>query len=141
MEDPGEDFVRRIDDDTLEALVETMYLAACADGEFSDDERSRFAESVEYLTRGRLTGDRLRELLARVSEQHRSAERSERIATIKERLTTAEIRQIALVLASDVAAADGVLHDAERDVILALGEALEISPGEIDELLGSPGTD
>jgi tellurite resistance protein len=136
MEDPGENFIHRIDDDTLEALVETMYLAAFADGEFSDEERARFTESVEFLTRGRLAGSASQALLARVVEQHQSGERAARIATIKQRLTSVEVRRIALVLASDMAAADGVLHDAEREVILSLADALEVSRAEVEELLG-----
>jgi tellurite resistance protein len=136
MEDPGEKFVHQIDDDTLEALVETMYLAAFADGEFSDMERARFTESVEFLTRGRLAGSASQDLLTRVVEQHQSGERSARIATIKERLTSVEVRRIALVLASDMAAADGILRDAEREVILSLADALDVSRAEVEELVG-----
>ena len=106
------------------------------DGEFSYEERARFTESVEFLTRGRLAGSASQALLARVVEQHQSGERAARIATIKERLTSVEVRRIALVLASDMAAADGVLHDAEREVILSLADALEVSRAEVEELVG-----
>ena len=51
MDDPGEEFIRGIDADTLEALIETMYLAAFADGKFSIAEQARFAESVKPTPR------------------------------------------------------------------------------------------
>jgi len=38
----------------LDALVEMMFLAASADGEFSEVERAHFLHSVESLTDGRL---------------------------------------------------------------------------------------
>ena len=44
----------------LEALVEMMFLAASADGDFSDVERQHFVQSVESLTDGRLAAIRRR---------------------------------------------------------------------------------
>ena len=43
----------------LEALVEVMFLAASADGEFSTVERALFLKTAETLTNGRLTTARL----------------------------------------------------------------------------------
>lgn len=138
MEDPGAEFVQQIDDDTLEALVETLYVAAFADGRFSDEERTRFSASVAYLTRGRLASPAAEQLLQRVAERHGDGARTARLAAIRERLATAELRRIALVLAADMAAADGVLHDAERAVLRELGDALEVDPNEVRELLDVP---
>lgn len=135
MDDPGEAFILDIDAATLEALVETLYLAAYADGEFSEQERTQFAHSVNTLTQGRLSGEGFESLLGRVVEQHRSAGRDARIDAIKERLTTDELRQIALVLATDMVAIDGVLHDAERDLILSLASAFGIAEDAAQELL------
>lgn len=138
MDDPGDEFIHDVDDDTLEALLEAMYLAAFADGEFSENERTHFAESVASLTRGRLAGDEFERWLSRVVEQHASGGRAARVSAIKDRLTTPDARRIALVLASDMAAADGVLHEAERELILSLAEAFDISHEEASELLEGP---
>ena len=50
-----------LSDAKLEALVEMMYLAAAADGEFSAVERQQFVTNLETLTDGRLTRDRLQQ--------------------------------------------------------------------------------
>jgi uncharacterized membrane protein YebE (DUF533 family) len=44
-------FLQEFDGDKLEALVETMYLAADADGEFSDNERDELANSIMLLAK------------------------------------------------------------------------------------------
>src|SRR4051812_36973437 len=57
---------RDFDEPKLEALIETMFLAAYADGEFGDDERDHFVKSVESLTDRRLEGGKLEQLLTKV---------------------------------------------------------------------------
>ena len=59
--------VRGFGDSTLEALVEVMFLAASADGEFSSVERDHFFKSVESLTDGRIPSPRLEALIAKAS--------------------------------------------------------------------------
>ncbi|PKN45102.1 MAG: hypothetical protein CVU63_09375, partial [Deltaproteobacteria bacterium HGW-Deltaproteobacteria-20] len=59
MQDPGDAITRELDETKLEALVEVVYLAAFADGEFSETERAHFTRSVEQLTEGRLGSLRL----------------------------------------------------------------------------------
>jgi hypothetical protein len=51
--------LRTLGDEKLEALVEVMLLAASADGDFSDIERTHFLNSVESLTDGRIAHARL----------------------------------------------------------------------------------
>ena len=69
--DPA-DLLKDFDGNRLEALVETMYLAADADGEFSDEEREQLAESIRGLVAGssheaKLAGDKLGQLLQLVA--------------------------------------------------------------------------
>lgn len=112
----------------LEALLETMLLAARADGEFSEEERVHFAASVQSLT-DRAVGDAvtttlIADLEHRITEEGRAA----RLAVVKERLGDAASRTVALEMAVAVMAADGLLRTAERELVMEVAEALEIDP-------------
>ncbi len=116
----------RFDDPKLEAMVETMFLAAHADGDFSDEERTHFTRSVESLTDARLTGEPLRQLVARIEANLAESSRDVRLATIKERLPAGKPREIALSLAIRLMAADGIVRTSERELILEAADVLEI---------------
>jgi tellurite resistance protein len=127
--------VRALGDETLEALVEIMFLAASADGDFSDAERAHFLKSVESLTDGRLAVTRLMALL---SDAHTALVRDGRAAgltEVKARLPDANARKVALSLAIEVAAADGIIRTTERELILEIAEALEIDRDEAANLV------
>lgn len=110
----------------LEALVEMMFLAASADGEFSDVERKLFLGSIESLTDGRLKGAPLEALLDRAKKDLDATGREARLNAVKERLPDPGARKVALSLAIEVTAADGIIRTSERELILETAEALEI---------------
>lgn len=116
----------RFDAPKLEALVETMILAAHADGEFTEEERQHLLVSVQTLTDRRLTGEALRTLLARVESDLSTHGRTARLASLKEALADDATRAIALELAVAVMASDGVLRTAERELVMEAAEALGI---------------
>ena len=91
--------VKGLTEDKLEALIEIMFLAASADGEFSDVERQHFAKSVDTLTEGAVAGNKLDALLSRAKQDLDAASRSERLQAVKERLPEAGARKVALGLA------------------------------------------
>jgi tellurite resistance protein len=131
--------VRALGDAKLEALIEIMFLAASADGDFSDIERKHFVSSVESLTDGRLAKARLETLL---SEAHSALERegrSARLASVKARLPEAGARRVALSLAIQVTAADGIIRTSERELILETAEALEIDRDVAADLVSKLG--
>jgi tellurite resistance protein len=136
MDDPGEDFTRLLDAAKLEALVETMYLAAYADGVFSEVERAHFRASVERLTGGRLGPEQFDSVLQRLQSVLADQGRGACLRSIRERLPDPELRWAALLLATDIAAADGVILPSEREVILDLAKALEIESNEAEALIG-----
>jgi tellurite resistance protein len=137
MDDPGPDFVPRLRREELEALVETMYLVAFADGHFGQAERVHFAVSVERLTGGRMAGDDFDHVLSRIGDDIVHYGRDHVIAAIKRRLA-APLRQVALILAADLAAADGELHPDEQRLLLALARSFDINPAAARELIGGP---
>jgi tellurite resistance protein len=127
--------VRALGDATLEALVEIMFLAASADGEFSPVERSHFLKSVESLTDGRLAVTRLMMLLADAKEALLRDGRLARLHEIKARLPEPNARKVALQLAVQVTNADGIIRTSERELIMEIAEALEIDRDEAANLV------
>jgi tellurite resistance protein len=118
--------VKGLPEAKLEALVEMMFLAAAADGEFSEVERSHFVQSVESLTDGRLAKPKLEALLDQAATALDKDGRDARLQSVKQRLPEPSARRVALSLAIQVAAADGIIRTSERELILETAEALEI---------------
>lgn len=128
-------FIQDFDDPKLQALLETMVLAAYADGEFSPEEQEHFAKSVESLTDGKLAGEKLQTLLARVLSEWKNDGRDARLVSVKERLPTAAARKVALSLAIQVTASDGIIRTSERELICDMAEALDIDRDEAADLV------
>lgn len=110
----------------LEALVETMILAARADGEFSAEERAHFASSVESLTDRHVEGLATQTLVADIEKKIAEEGREARLASVKERLSDPASRAIALELAVALMASDGLLRTSERELVMEVADALEI---------------
>jgi tellurite resistance protein len=127
--------VRALGEAKLEALVEVMFLAASADGDFSEVERAHFLKSVESLTDGRLAPARLETLVSEASRALERDGREARLASVKARLPEANARRVALSLAIQVTAADGIIRTSERELILETAEALEIDRDEAANLV------
>lgn len=127
--------VENLPDDKLEALIEMMVLAASADGEFSQEERTHFEKSVESLSDNRLSKDRVGELLERAQKDLESSGREARLEAVKQRLPDAGARKVALALAIQVTAADGLIRTSERELIMDTAVALEIDRDEAADLV------
>jgi len=119
----------------LEALVEMMFLAAYADGEFSEEERAHFVDSVESLTNKRLSGEDLEALLLRIEKAGGSDGRDARLASVKERLGDSGACKVALRLAVQVMAADGIIRTSERELIFDIALALDIDRDEAADIV------
>jgi|SRR6188768_3026622 len=130
----GED-LQALGEAKLEALVEAMYLAASADGEFSPVERAHFLKSVESLTDGRLPTARLAKLVAEADEALGREGRAARLQHVKSHLPDKGSRRVALAMAIQVTAADGIIRSSERELILQTAEVLEIDREEAAKLL------
>ena len=110
----------------LEAVIETMFLAAFADGDFGDEERAEFRKSVESLTSRRLSGETLDNLVQRITQDVAAQGREARLAAVKTRLPELGARKAALALAIQLTAADGIIRTSERELILEAAEALDV---------------
>ncbi len=110
----------------LEALVEVMFLAASADGHLSAEEHELFAHTVRQLADERI-GTRLDQLVRRFQQALESSGRDARLKALRAELPQLGTRQLALELAIQVAAVDGLIRTSERELILETAEALEIN--------------
>lgn len=126
-----------LSDAKLEALVEMMYLAAAADGEFSEVERRNFVSNLESLTDGRLDRPKLEALLAQAARDLESSGRDARLSSVKERLPERGARRVALALAVQVMAADGIIRTSERELIMETADLLEIDADDAANLVRS----
>lgn len=124
----------------LEALVDTMVLAAEADGEIADEERSEMLTRLSQLTRGSALADsvatgapinRFETTLQRIE----AGERAAVLEGVRQSLAPGDARKAALGLAVAIMAADGIVRTSEREVIMELAEALEIDRDEAADLV------
>ncbi|WP_437618053.1 tellurite resistance TerB family protein [Sorangium sp. So ce1151] len=127
--------LRTLDEPNLEALVELMFLAAFADGEFSQEEKVHFARSVESLTDRRIPQSTMDELIHTVVTQLQQEGRAARLASLKERLPSPQARKVAFSLAAQVVVADGIVRTSERELLLDVAAALEIEQTEAADVV------
>lgn len=119
----------------LEAIIELMFLAAFADGDFGEDERAHFVRSIESLTDRRIAGETLERLVARITTDHEGEGRGARLASVKARLDDEGSRKVALELAIQLTNADGIIRTSERELILEAAEALDIDRDEAADMV------
>jgi uncharacterized tellurite resistance protein B-like protein len=127
--------VRTLDEPSLEAIVELMFLAAFADGEFSDQERQHFMRSVESLTDRRMSQSTLDDLVRRVVAGLQAEGRAARLASVKERLPSPLSRKVALSLAIQVVVSDGIIRTSEREMLIEVADTLEIARDVVADLV------
>lgn len=119
------EFVLQLGEGEIAALVETMFLAAEADGDVGAEELEHLSSTIERVTSGGVTQARARALVSAAQEALAASDRAHRLLSVKAALTPPQ-RKHALLLAIQVAAADGRIRTAERELILETAEALEI---------------
>lgn len=126
MRDTDPAFVRDLGDQKIQALIEMMFLAATADGELSSAEQREFVKSAENLTSRLITGEQLELLIARARADLDASGRDARIEAVKARLPDAGARKLALSLAIQITASDGIVRTSERELIMDTARALDI---------------
>ena len=132
--------LRDVEEPRLHALVELMFLAATADGEFSGDERQHFQESVESLTDRKVTGESLDRMLDSIEKSHAGEGREARIAHVRDALPTPELRRVGLTMAIRVMIADGIVRTSERELILDMADGLDVDRDEAADLVAQLAT-
>ncbi len=124
-----------LDDKTLHALIEVMFLAAMADEELSAAERTRFVETTRSLSEGRLSTEALDKLTDTMAKDLAGSSVAARLETIRARLPDQKTRTLAFSLAVQVANADAIVRTSERELLFELAEGLELSRDEAADLV------
>ncbi len=135
-------FFKQLDSGKIDALVETMVLAAGADGELGAEELSALGAEIRRLCEGTplasaVTGDALDQLLARAQAGVEREGRNARLSVVKQRLGDAASRKGALGLAILITAADGMVRTSERELILDMADALDVDRDEAADLVAA----
>lgn len=123
----------------LEACVELMFFAAYADGVVDASERAKFEEHVVHATKGQLGPALVQTVLAHIEGGVLGADRGERLREIAPRLRGEKIRRAALVLAMQVAMADGTLTAEERAFLLEAAGVFGIEEGDALRIVSGAG--
>ena len=124
-----------LDDSGLEAILELMFLAAQADGEFTADEREFFRKKGVELFAGKRTGEQLDELARGLEEDFFSYGREERLAMLKGILKSTDDRKAGLQLAIEMVSADGLIRTSERELLLDAAQGLDIDLDEAADMV------
>jgi tellurite resistance protein len=124
----------------LDAVIETMVIAAAADGELDADEREQLLASLAALTRdakGLPPSEQpdLAAVLERVLRDLHEQGREARLAIVAERLGDEAGRKAAFGLSVEVTATDGIVRTSEREFLLDLASALHIDRDEAADLV------
>jgi tellurite resistance protein len=129
--------VKAFDQPKLEALIELMYLAAYADGEFGAEERAHFVQSIQSLTDRSISETSLDELLSHIATQLKETGREARLAALKEALGDPGACKAALALAIQVTLADGIIRTTEREILFDISEGLGIDRSVTADLVSA----
>ncbi len=124
----------------LDAIVDTMVLAADSDGELGDDEQRALVDNITKLAAGTdhaeaLSGAMLTAKIRAARQQISDGDRDGLIVSVKQRLRDDDARRAALGLAIVVTNADGIVRTSERELIMELAEALDVDRDEAADLV------
>ena len=118
----------------MEALIEAMYIAANADEDFGPKEREQFVSNVVGICNGAIKPDEVKGVLLKLKGKAKEG-RDVRLKSIAGRLPSKADKEHAFALACNMALADGVVLDEEKDFSTELAKALGIDATRSEEIL------
>jgi len=127
--------MRAMSDARQEALVELMFLAVHADGEFGEEERNAFAQAIRE--RGGPTGAEFKKTMDRIERDVAAQGREARIGALAASFPDAKSKEDALVAVIAMVAADGVVRTSERELILEVAEGLGVEGDRAADLVAA----
>jgi uncharacterized tellurite resistance protein B-like protein len=113
-------------DPEIDALVEVMLLAACADGVLDYAEVSELKRNLRRIDENWFSQVDLDERIERAKVRIAAESRDARLAKLRTMLPWPEQRAFALKLAARIVKADGQILAQERDLITQAAEALGV---------------
>lgn len=118
----------------MEALIEAMYIAANADEDFGPKEREQFVSNVVGICNGAIKPEEVKGVLLKLKGKAKEG-REARLKSIAGRLPTKADKEHAFALACNMALADGIVLDEEKEFTAELAKALGIDDGRADSIL------
>ena len=116
-----------------EAVLELMYLAVHADGEFGDEERNALAAAVREG--GGPSGADFTRVMQRIERDVAKQGRGARITALKSELSDGAAKERALRAVIRMVAADGIVRTSERDLILEIADGLGVEGDRAADLV------
>jgi len=110
----------------VDAMVEVMLLAAFADGSIAQAESAVIKQSLLAADELWINHVELETRIASAKRRIDESSRDQRLLKLRTMLPWPEQRSVALKLAIRIVAADGILTDSERTLILQAADALGI---------------
>lgn len=119
----------------FEAVVESAFLVANADGHFDDVERGAFEHVVINACAGNVGERQVEALLADLEDQLREDGLQKRLDMVARMINKPEHAREVLRVAALLAQVSGGVSDPERNVISELASRLGVTDSEIGEVL------
>ena len=116
-----------------EALIEVMYITAHADEDFGPKEREHFIANVVGLCGGRIQAEDVKGVLLKLKGKSKEG-RDVRLKSVAGRLPRKEDKEHAYALACNMAMADGIVLDEEKDLFAELSKALGLDEARADAI-------
>jgi hypothetical protein len=117
------------------ALVESMFLAASADGHVAAEEALQLAATASALTDRRFSAEEIHTLLQKFAVLLRDDGVEARTREVVAALPAGKARETALILAAAITGSDGEIRLEENSFLADFAEALEIETGRAVELI------
>jgi tellurite resistance protein len=119
----------------FEAVVESAYLVATADGEFDETERAAFEHVVLAACSGNVTGVQLRALLSDLSDLREEDGADKRVQMVARMIVRPEQAREVLRVAALIAQVSQGVSDVERQVLDRLASECRLPAGAVDGAL------
>jgi len=116
-----------------EALIEVMYITAHADEDFGPKEREHFIANVVGLCGGKIQAEDVKGVLLKLKGKSKEG-REVRLKSVAGRLPRKEDKEHAYALACNMAMADGIVLDEEKELFGELGKVLGIDDARAEAI-------
>lgn len=138
MRDPGARLLQQLDDQALSAVMDAVLLVANADGNFGEEEIRFFRRCFGALVGGRLDESQFAHAQSRLERELAQDGAGGCVQRIARFVALPAAREAALILAHDMAMADGELAAGERQTLLMLASAFGVEDNDRHELFEGP---
>lgn len=119
----------------FEAVVESAYLVANADGHFDDTERAAFEQVVVTACQGAVAEGQVHALIEDLADLMQEDGIDKRIEMVARTISKVDHQQEVLRVASLLAQVSGGVSDEERDVLVKLQRAFELDDAALARAL------